>query len=174
MGKVIISDIDGVVANFFDAARRYCSEHFYKELPPDWLENTLTSEELHVLVHDKDLFSELDVYPYVKSSFRQLKNRGYEICLVSKRKLTKDVTLGWLLKNKIPFDKFHTYSDKDRIKLAKIEKPLAFIEDNFATALSVSKFVKYSFLVDHPWNRYPHPDVVRVDTLEDIFFYLEQ
>lgn len=170
MNKLVISDLDGVIANFYDTAREFCINKFGHGWPDGIaeLERHVPYEEWQWLLNNRELFSELDPYPEVVETYKQIRDKGYKIHIITARVVKNDITFRWLLNNKIPFDFFHVYSNEERIKMLAKEVPYIFIDDHFGNIIKSIGYCTYPCLMKRPWNEFTAPGVVYIKNIKEL------
>jgi len=91
----------------------------------------LTNEEVEDFIEEKglEIFKTVPPRPKCKEVLVRLEAKGYQIILVTARpEENNQVTLEWLNKHEIPFDKL--YHSDDKITICKKEEIELFIDDN--------------------------------------------
>ncbi|OCL26429.1 hypothetical protein U472_10530 [Orenia metallireducens] len=91
----------------------------------------LTTEEVETFIGERglEIFKTVPPRPKCKEVLTRLKSKGYQIILVTARpEENNQVTLEWLNKHQIPFDKL--YHSDEKITICKAEGIELFIDDN--------------------------------------------
>ncbi|PRX34867.1 hypothetical protein BX659_102184 [Orenia metallireducens] len=147
-------NLDGRVSNSYDFRDAY----------------GLSTEEVEDFINKKglEIFETVPPRPKCKEVLTRLKAKGYQIILVTARpEENNQVTLEWLSKHEIPFDKL--YHSDEKINICKKEEIEFFIDDNPEHLLPMMKALEIPvFLMNMDHNQDHKIDFNRVDNWTDI------
>lgn len=92
-----------------------------------------------------------------KDGLRTLRERGYEVVIVTNRPSSQDTvewTKGWLRKNGLPYDDFHSTADTTKTAVGVD----VLIDDHDRNVVEFLEDGRPAVLFDQPWNSVPDVD----------------
>jgi uncharacterized HAD superfamily protein len=181
--ELIGLDLDGVICNTPEATSNYLKDRFnlYLDKDKDFIcyefeknpnFTSYIAECLNESVHNGDMFVDALPYEDVWDGLALLKKYGFDIHIITSRghvsngKEVRKITLDWLNKYKIIYDKIDFIRTRDKAKLVKEMDIKAFVEDRFDVlnmVLEECGVLPYGLIIrDQPWNRkFYNEDVYR-------------
>lgn len=131
-------------------------------------------DDLKKAIESGELVMDIPVYNFAEHGIGKLVRENFEIIIITGRPShLEDVTIKWLAKNNIHYNKLIlTNGSKNKIDIIYEEKVKAFIDDRFEVLnYFLKRYDKLDygmFIVTHPWNkRYFHKDIVRVNSMHE-------
>lgn len=184
MRDVIGLDLDSVLADTEVALDSFIRAEFGIEI--DW--NTeITSYKLesmprlnkkqieHLIesVNSGKLLMDIPVHNYAEHATKKLRNEGFDICIITSRPARLyDLTMDWLDKNDIVYNKLRLVPSEDKWIVINSIKAKAFVEDRSSILKSVyenCRILEYGlYAVKHPWNKkYKNDKIIWVDDVAE-------
>ncbi len=147
------------ICDYFDLEERLTNDYNFAKA------YNLTLEEVDQFMDVKatEIFKNVAVRPNCKEVLDRLKKKGYTLILVTARPQERNqITLEWLTKYHIPFDKL-IHSD-EKAEICQKEEIEFFIDDNPHHLISIEEQLNISiFLMDMDHNQDLNKDIPRVD-----------
>jgi uncharacterized HAD superfamily protein/NTP pyrophosphatase (non-canonical NTP hydrolase) len=183
-GKIVVLDLDGVIANHFPHLIKYYNEKRGTSYPEgeSYLSPIVGTEEYYRIKHEyieEGMFREVPVYEGAREFVKGLKKMGLKVVIVTGRpyKQYKRVyadTMEWLKKNGIPFDAIYWTKDKADLARSLGITPVAFIEDEKEQAADITRKGFKCILIDRPYNRDYNGVAIRAYSYDEILDYLRR
>lgn len=186
-------DIDGVLADFFDAYLNYHNKihstnflmqdmqryHFWENKKWNLSENETKLEMLSF--SDDPAFEDILVVEGAREGVLELSRRGYEMNLISARPdFLREKTFSWIGRNflgvfkNIYFTNSFGASNGNKSEVCLKSGHRTLIEDNLDYADECAEKDIKVFLLNHPYNQCNslHPNVTRINDWEDLTKHL--
>jgi uncharacterized HAD superfamily protein len=181
--KVIVLDLDGVIANQLPHLIRYYNKKKGTSYPEEQAFLTPLVGRTEYLKIKREyiedgMFKKVPPFKGAREFVKKLKKMGFIVVFLTGRpcKRYKRVyidTVEWLHKNDIPFDAVLATKKKADFIRAMGISPFAFIEDDPRQAADIIKKGFKCILIDRPYNRH-YKKAVRAHSYEDIINYLKE
>ncbi len=192
--ELIGIDLDGVICNTPEATSNYLKNKFNLYLDRDkdftcyeFEKNpnftSYIAECLNESVHNGDMFVDALPYQDVWDGLSLLKKQNFDIHIITSRghvsngEEVRKITLDWLDKYRIVYDKIDFVRTRNKAKLIKKTGIKAFIEDRFDVLnmiLEECGVLPYGLIIrDQPWNRkYYNKNVSRVLSFKEACYVI--
>jgi uncharacterized HAD superfamily protein len=160
----IALDIDGILANADIAFRLMMRSLFKRPFPKKKVKSfhyeesfDLTNEEIKLLYkmfHKEELWLNMKPVKGAVSSAQKLAKEHRIIIVTARPREVRKVTLKWLKKYKIPYEKIYfTLADKHLLFDNYNEKVDVFLEDHPIYIKRLAETQTNVIMFDYPWNR---------------------
>lgn len=151
-----------------------CDDYYYFARMLDWDRNNLIN--FFEQCYPKYL-NDIKVRYGTRHYLRLIKDLNIKIYIVTSRRETshnqvKNITVNWLIKNRIYYDKLFINID-DKAKFLKKIKPTFYIDDSLINCDSVKKILPSTkiYLMNTKYNKNTKTNHMRINSIKD-FYYL--
>ncbi len=183
-------DIDGVLGDSDRIFRKYIKKYFGFNLTRQDVKDFFYEKVLGIPQKEMEKFwqdftdkkgwLEIPLLSGAKTALDYLKTKYQIIIITSRPDAIKDLTLKWLEKNNIPYDKIYFVEEKKGEN--KLQKILSnglliktFIEDRLDISLEFVKEGIKVLLFDYPWNKTEQKidsNIIRINGWKEALSYL--
>jgi len=183
-------DIDGVLGDSDRIFRKYIKKYFGFNLTRQDVKDFFYEKVLGIPQKEMEKFwqdftdkkgwQEIPLLRGAKTALDYLKTKYQIIIITSRPDAIKDLTLKWLEKNDIPYDKIYFVEEKKGEN--KLQKILSnglliktFIEDRLDISLEFVKEGIKVLLFDYPWNKTEQKidsNIIRINGWKEALSYL--
>lgn len=162
-------DMDGVLANTVPSVlerieREYGPHGATKEDVTEWSHSVEAGgKEIHLGTEileghkRKDDLMSIEPKRGAKDGLRALRDMGYELVVVTDRPSNEDTvgwSKGWLRKNGLPYDKFHSTAETRKTSVGVD----VLVDDHHTNVADFLEDGRPAVLFDQPWNTVPDVD----------------
>jgi len=176
--KIIVCDIDEVIANFVSPLIDFLNEKYDAGLVYGnirdwniWKWGNLSEEDYNGGFRDFEFtkpYERLTCVNGAREGLETLSEFGEVFMVTYRRENLREQTLKWLSENQMKYDKIFFSDNKSKLNICNKLNPDLIIDDSANQARILSNYF-YFLLYDKPWNQDAnHENVIRVKNWDEI------